>query len=95
MLWRWLFILSLLGNWALGQEIEIIPCQTSEISGELPICCVKRTDTQFILYKGTEELKRFTYSNGPFIITIDPAHDRTLKIALETLLALREAGACR
>jgi hypothetical protein len=85
----------MLAPFAAALETEIVPCRPTVFASELPTCCLKRTDTDLVLYKGSEELQRFRLINGPHIVTIDPMHDETLKHALQTLMLLRQSGACR
>ncbi len=59
------------------------------------MCCLKRNDKEFLLLVGNKELKRYTHSLGANMIDAIPAHDNALKIALETLLLLRQTGVCK
>ena len=73
----------------------------------MPTCCLKRTDTDFVLYQGDEEVKRFPDQQGDQEVKhtlhaqagnaagSPSGSDTALLSALQTLSAMRQAGACK
>ncbi len=90
-----MLVAGVMATAAMGAETEIIPCLQPRLADEQPYCCLKQTDTEYVLLRADKVLKRFTYSFGANMVDAQPVHERSLKTALDTLMALRQSGSCR
>lgn len=83
----------------MAKEIDIVPaggpCPVNQLEAAQPTCCLKRTDTDFVLYQGDQELKRFPHRLGSNLVDRVYSPDASLLTALQTLDAMRQSGACR
>jgi hypothetical protein len=95
-MWRVYILLAMaISVPAFTLDLEIVPCKTTQFANETPTCCLKKTETEFVIYQGEQVLKTLPFTDGVNIVTVNPRYDGVLKLALDTLISLRQAGACR
>lgn len=93
MTWRAFILAALVASAALAdRDVELIPPPGDH--APVPTCRLVRTDTDIVLLYDQKEIKRFRHSQGANFVDSLPGQDKALLVALQTLEAMKKAGAC-